>query len=58
MKYKIIISKNVFPPQYLILYKKNLFTRWKYIRRSGLVTYWKTKEDAEKFINQEQIRLS
>ena len=57
MKYKIQISKNVFPPQYLILYKKNLFTRWKYIRRSGLVTYWKTEDDAKNFITQEQNRL-
>lgn len=57
MKYKIQISKNVFPPQYLILYKKNLFSRWKYIRRSGLVTYWKTEDDAKNFITQEQNRL-
>ena len=57
MKFKIHKSTQVYPHQYFILYKKNFLTRWKFFRRSGLVVYWKTKNDAEKFIEEEKKRF-
>jgi hypothetical protein len=44
--------------EYYVLYKKNFFTRWKYVRNNTkIITFWKTKKGAESYIHQEKNRM-
>lgn len=55
MKYKIVKNECSFEDQYFVLYKKNWFYRWKYVKNPlGLISHWMTKNGAEIFIKQEQ----
>lgn len=58
MKFKIEEYHEPTKTIYFVLYKKNIFTNWRYIRNgSGLATHWRTKKGAESYINQEKKRL-
>ena len=58
MRYKIVENTKPIKPEFYVLYKKNFFTRWIYVKnKAGLITYWGTKKGAETFIHQEKLRL-
>lgn len=58
MRYKIVENTKPIKPEFYVLYKKNFFSRWIYVKNQlGLITYWDTKKSAEIFIQQEKLRL-
>lgn len=58
MKYKIVENTRSVNPEFYVLYKKNFFTSWRYVKnRKGLISFWGTKKGAETFIHQEKLRL-
>lgn len=58
MKFKIIKNHRSLNEQYFVLYKKNFFTRWKYVKNSlGLISHWNILRSAEIFVEQEKLKL-
>lgn len=58
MKFKVEEYREPTKTIYFVLYKKNIFSTWKYVRNVlGLVSHWSTKKGAESYINQEKKRL-
>lgn len=58
MKFKVVRNERSFEEQYFVLYKKNWFTRWKYVKNDlGLISHWMCEKSAQRYIEQEKIKL-
>lgn len=58
MKYKIEKNTRSLQTEYFVMYKKNPFSRWRYVKNKfGLTSHWISMRGAEVFIRQEKIRL-